>query len=308
MQYELPVISSQKPIRISWSSLKRLENCPQHQYRHMRQETDISQKGRIFLPGTVCDLVQRRWLDSGDPQPGQMPDMVEAVLNETIEKRESVIHWNGDAKADYARVKAHCIGQVKRLEPWLLTNVVPFEYAAEHKFEVYTLVPFEDTGQYLPILLNGGIDIVVHDPAQPMDRGYRLHDLKISESPSYLRSTLAQLVFYNLVWGTLYNNYDAVDYHSFVTPSLPEMEIPLTLGHEDRRLMLSRIIKFASVIARGCFDPNPEAVGCSGCEAKRVCTRFNLADRLIRVEDADHIKEHNGRQRLKVSFTRPTSV
>lgn len=307
MKYELPVVSSEKPIRISWSSLKRLEHCPEHQYRHMRGETDISEKGRIFLPGTVCDLVQRRWLDSGDPQPGQMPDMVEAVLNETIEKRESIIHWNGDAKTDYFKVKAHCIKQVQRMEPWLLKNVVPFEYAAEHRFEVYTLVPFEDTGQYLPILLNGGIDIVVHDPEQPMDRGYRLHDLKISDNPSYLRSTLAQLVFYNLVWGTLYNNYDAVDYHSFFTPSLPEIEIPLTLTHEDRRLMLSRIIKFASVIARGCFDPNPDAM-CGGCEAKRVCSRFNLSDRLIRVEDAAGIKEHNGQQRLKVSFTRPKSV
>lgn len=267
--------------------MKRWENCPQHQLRVIKKETEKQEKGRIFLPGTVCDLVQRRWLDQDDPQPGQMVEMVEQVFAETVDLAESRIHWRGNPIKDQQEVKDHCRNMVTKLEPWLIQNVLPYDWQPEFKFRAEMEIPYIcGDGVRAPVRMIGGIDIVVRD-----DQGkFRLYDLKITKDAGYIRSTLAQLIFYDLAWGILQEDFEACNHWGFVTPGLDEQFIPITVSQDDRRAMLSRIVKYAQGVWTDSWDPKADDEGCNWCEARNRCEKF----RLIPVAD------ENGK--MRVSF------
>lgn len=280
------------PVIISWSGLKRWENCPQQQLRTIQHKTERSNKGRIFLPGTVCDLVQRRWLDSDDPKPGEMEQLVEIVFSETVNLAESKIPWRGNPIEDQNNVKDFCRQVVARLEPWLLENVIPFDYAPEIKFKANMQIPYVcDTAEEnikAPLRMIGGIDILVRDDKDK----FHLFDLKVTRDPSYIRSTLAQLIFYDLAWGVIQGDFDHAVEWGFVAPALPEFLIPITVGQEDRRMMMSRIVKYAQGVWNDEWKPKADDTGCDWCEARGACDKF---------KDVAIIDE-NGKQRL--SFTK----
>lgn len=238
--------------------------------------------GRIFLPGTVCDLVERRWLDN--PEPGMMVEMVDTIFNEIVEKGEHKIHWKGNPLTDQKNVQAYCRKAVSRLEPWLLEHVVPFDYDAEVKFKAYMSVPYICDGVQAPVQMGGGIDIVVRDDAGK----FHLYDLKITEASAYIRSTLAQLTFYDLAWSVIYGGWDTCVEWAFVTPMLEEATVPITVETEDRRVMLSRIVKYAQGVWTDSWDPKSDDVGCQWCTARDVCDKFKV----IQMQD------ENGKQRV----------
>lgn len=259
------------PVIISWSGLKRWENCPQHQLRVIQHKTDKSNKGRIFLPGTLADLVQRRWLDQDKPEPGQMPDMVEQVFYELVDKAESKIEWRGNPATDKAAVQTQVRKAVKKLEPWLLRHVVPFDYQPEVKFKAHMQVPYicGDNAR-APVTMIGGIDILVRD-----DNGkFHLYDLKMTENPAYIKSTLAQLIFYDIAWGVISGRFDLTEKWEFICPLLDEFSIPITVDLEDRQMMMSRIVKYAQGVWTDNWKPKADDEGCGWCEAKRVCEKF----------------------------------
>lgn len=275
------------PVIISWSGLKRWEACPQHQLRVIRKETEKQEKGRIFLPGTVVDLTQREWLESDNPQPGEMEEMIDTVFDRVVAKGESKIHWKGDPRKDQEDVKEYCREAARNLEPWLIRNVLPYEYQPEVKFRANMQVPYVcGDGSRAPVKMIGGIDIVVRD-----DKGkFRLYDLKTTKNDGYIRSTLAQLIFYDLAWAVIQEDFDHAVEWGFVTPLLEEKFIPITVGQEDRRLMLSRIVKYAQGVWADAWEPKGDDTGCNWCEAKKVCEKFKLVS----------VQEENGKQ--KVSF------
>lgn len=272
------------PVVLSWSGLRRWENCPQHQLRTIKGEVDKSNKGRIFLPGTVLDLVQRRWLDSDDPQPGEMTELVDVVFDEVVNLGESKIPWRGDPKTDIANIKADLRKDITVLEPWLLQNVIPYGYEPEKKFRAHMEIPYLCEGVRAPMMLIGGIDIVVLGD----DGKFRLYDLKRTKDPNYIRSTLAQLIFYDIAWCIIQGDFDCTREWGFVTPALPEAVIPITVTHDDRRLMMSRMVKYAQGVWRDQWQPKSDDTGCNWCEAREYCEKFKVVP----------IIEENGRQRL----------
>lgn len=280
----MPPSSPPNPVIISWSSLKRWENCPQHQLRTIKKETRQNDKGRIFLPGTVCDLTQRRWLESSNPQKGEMEQMVEDVFNGVLAKGEHIIQWKGNPTKDKEEVKRFCRETVKNLEPWLIENVLPYEYQPEVKFRAHMEIPYICEGMRAPVKMIGGIDLVVRRE----DGRFRLYDLKITKDASYIRMTLAQLTFYDLAWGVIQGDFNLGEEWGFVVPALPEMLIPVTVDHEDRRVMMSRIVKYAHGVWSDEWKPKADDVGCMWCEAREVCEKFKTIP----------IIEENGRQRL----------
>ena len=65
---------------------------------------------RDFLPGTVADRIQREWLRSNNPLPGQMvqmvPDMIERYTNpDRLEEDFRPVRWKGDPAADRRAVQ-----------------------------------------------------------------------------------------------------------------------------------------------------------------------------------------------------------
>lgn len=279
-------VSPPGPVVISWSGLKRWENCPQHQLRVITKEVEKQEKGRIFLPGNVTDHTMRRWLESDDPQPGQMEEMVETVFKEILEEGESKIKWKGNPVDDMNNVKAYCRQVVKDLEPWLQENVLPFGYQPEARFRAHMEVPYICEGVYAPVKMIGGIDIVVLGD----DGKYRLYDLKTTKDSGYIRSTLAQLIFYDLAWGIIQGDFYSCVEWGFVAPALPEPYIPITVTREDREMMLSRIIKYAQGTWNDNWAPKADDTGCNWCEAKSTCEKFKTIP----------IQDENGR--MKVSF------
>ena len=259
------------PVIISWSGLKRWENCPQHQLRTIRNEVEKSNKGRIFLPGTVTDLVQRRWLDQDNPEPGQMPEMVEEVFNEVVDLAESKIQWRGDPRDDIANVKSDVRRAVRKLEPWLLENVVPFDYQPEFRFKAHMQVPYIcGDGVQGPVTMIGGIDILVRDH----DQKYRIIDLKMTKDPGYIRSTLGQLTFYDIAWGVISGDFHQTVTWEFLCPMMDEFTIPVTVEREDRQAMLSRIVKYAQGVWSNNWAPKSDDTGCTWCEARGTCEKF----------------------------------
>lgn len=272
------------PVIISWSGLKRWENCPQLQLRTIKGETKKSDKGRIFLPGTVCDLAMRRWLESDNPQPGGMAELVDVVFSETVEKAESVIRWKGDPRADMAAVQTQCRENVTRLEPWLIRNVLPYEYQPEVKFRANMEIPYLCEDMRAPVRMIGGIDIVVRDESGK----FRLFDLKITKDPSYIRSTLAQLIFYDLAWGIIQGDFNHAVEWGFVTPALEEEIVPIVVDHDSRRMMMSRIVKYAQGVWKDEWSPKADDTGCTWCDARGVCEKFKVVP----------IIEENGKQKM----------
>lgn len=281
----MPTLSPPDPVIISWSGLKRWENCPQLQLRTIRGETEKSEKGRIFLPGTITDLVQRRWLDSDNPQPGEMVQMVEEIFSQVVEEGEHVIRWRGNPIKDKQDVQDYCRETVQSLEPWLITNVLPYDYQPEVRFRAFMKVPYICDDQFGLVKMIGGIDIVVRGD----DGKFRLYDLKTTKDPGYIRSTLAQLIFYDLAWGIIQEDFYHAAEWGFITPALAtEKYIPITVDREDRQAMLSRIVKYAQGVWSDSWDPKSGDEGCSWCEAKAMCDKFKDVS----------IVDENGKNRL----------
>jgi hypothetical protein len=226
--------------------------------------------GRVFLPGTICDLAQRRWLSEPSPQPGRMVEMVDEIFNETVLKAESKIFWRGNPKEDQEEVRKYCRGMVQRLEPWLTEHVLPFDYDVEVKFRAHLEVPYICEGMRAPVTLGGGIDVVVRD-----DRGkFGIYDLKITESWDYVRTTLAQLTFYDLAWGIIHGDFESSSRWGLITPGLEERFVPASVGHDDRKTLMARIVKYAHGFWNDAWDPKPSNTGCDWCTAKGACEKF----------------------------------
>lgn len=273
------------PVIVSWSGLRRWENCPQHQLRVIQRKTKKSDMGRVFLPGTVCDLVQRRFLEGTDHYKGQMAEMVDEIFTETVEKGESKIHWKGDPRKDMADVKATCREAVERLEPWLFENVLPHDYEPEVRFKAHMEIPYVcDNEVRAPLTLIGGIDLLVR-----RDNGkFRLYDLKITRSADYMKTTLGQLTFYDLAWAIIQGEFEHAEDWGFIAPLLEEFMIGVKVTAEDRRIMLSRIVKYAQGVWADSWKPKANDVGCRWCEARGVCDKFKTVP----------ILEANGKQKM----------
>lgn len=275
------------PVIVSWSGLKRWENCRQHQLRTIQHKAKRSNMGRIFLPGTICDLTQRRFLESDNQYVGQMEDMVEDIFLETVEKGESRIDWRGDPRKDKEDVKALCREAVKRLEPWLWKEVLPYDYAPEIKFKAHFELPYVcDNDVRAPVILIGGIDLAVRRP----NGKFRLYDLKITSNDAYMKTTLGQLTFYDLAWCIIQGEFGISEDWGFVAPLLEEFIVGVKVTQEDRRVMMSRIQQYAEGVWRDSWEPKADDKGCTWCEARGACDKFKTVP----------IVEANGKQ--KVSF------
>lgn len=274
------------PVLISWSSLKRWEHCPQHQLRKIQGKTTKGD-GRIFLPGTISDRAMRRWLDSDNPQPGEMVEMIDTIFDEhTGPESEYWIKWRGNPAKDKAEVKAFCRELVTRLEPWLMDKVLPYDYQPEWRFRAHMDIPYLNEDVTAPVTLIGGADILVRGP----EGRFRIYDLKATRDDSYMRSTLGQLTFYDIACCIIQGSWETCEEWAFVAPMTKERYIPIEVTKENRREMMARVVKYAHGFWREQWQPKADDTGCQWCEAKGACDKFKTVA----------VVDENGRQ--KVSF------
>ena len=260
-----------KPLSISWSRLKTWEDCKQRVLLNQQGKASGAVDGRIFLPGTIADRAMRQWLNLDDPQPGQMPDMIDALFDEhTAPDAEYVIKWRGNQNQDRLKVKNFVLEVVTKLEPILLEKVIPYRWEPEIKFRYPVAIPYLD-GTSVRIDLIGGIDIGVQED----DDEYAIYDLKATANDAYVRgATLGQLIFYDLAWRAGFGKSPKAA--AFITPACRERFVPLTITDEDRRVMMSRIIKYAQGVWAQDWKPKAEHTGCNWCEVKHACPKWAL--------------------------------
>lgn len=271
-------------LNISWSGLKRWEECNQLDYRVKQGQAHAVTDGRVFLAGTLADRAMRRWLENNCE--GKIDDSLDELVRlytkpETDdEKKEAqyVIKWRGDPNADRKKVTEFVREALASLEPLLKHWVEPYDYQPEMKFKTKVGVPYLD-GKTTGINLIGGIDVVTRfePPSEEHKAGrFRLFDLKTTTDAGYITKTTGQSVFYSLAFGHWIGDKKQPEEFGFIAPMLPNKIYWSTVTDEDRRHMISRIIRYAQGQWNGEKEPKADDTGCRFCVAYHVCDKYAL--------------------------------
>lgn len=228
---------------------------------------------RRFIHGTLADRAVRKWLEQDEEQlPGQMEAYVDELWDEYVtNSTEGKVVWRDDIVADKKRVREIAKTVVRKVEPFLIARVLPYDYHPELRFKVPIQIP-DAHGYARTILLNGGADIVVREP----DR-LSIYDLKATTNESYIhQGIMPQLIFYQIAMNKILDYpYDKMR-AAFLTPYTKAQYHELTVGAEDRRHLMTRIIRFAHWYWEKetpvCANDNNV---CWGCPQKVVCPKWS---------------------------------
>lgn len=255
---------------VSWSSLRRWEECHQHQLRTIQGKAS-SGNGRIFLPGTLADLCMRRWLESDSPQPGGMHEYLDGLfITHTGPDAEYQIKWIGDPRADGRRVKQSVSEMLTVLEPMLTQRVLPYRYQPEVKFRQDIGIPGLHPGQTRVVTMIGGMDILVQDD----NDDYEVMDLKATHDDGYAKKVLGQLIFYSVAVAFMFDLPTQPKRASFLMPGCREKYVGVNITEADRRTMYSRIVRFCQGTWQNEWDPKADDDGCERCDTKHCCDKF----------------------------------
>lgn len=261
-------------LSISWSRLKAWEACHQQVFRRLEGKSSKAVDGRIFLPGTVADRAMRMFLEQEDPQPGHLCDPVDELLEKhAFNDEQYVIKWRGNPIEDMAKVKAVVLRVLEGLEPILWREIIPHGYQAEVRFTETIGIPYLD-GRIVGVDLKGGIDILT--ATMEADRKYGVWDLKATENDAYVRQgILGQLTFYSIAVKSMFGKFPTKA--AFLTPACKEQIVPVHIGNDEVRVMMSRIVKYCQGVWRDEWQPkDPITSDCKYCDVKHACDLFRI--------------------------------
>lgn len=258
-----------EPISISWSRLRSSSECRAKGYLQ-RAHKNPSQNIRNYLHGSVADLAMRKWLETGDVVPGQMEQMIDSLIDETInsakDNQEGVVRWK--SQTDRSEMTVYCKDLVSRLEPILNKLILPYDFLSAQRFKVPVQVPWLD-GSPTWIYLIGEFDLVTFDE---LNR-YVVWDLKATRDPEYWRKTVGQLIFYDISIGAMFEEYTSkVGLIQPMVLNQPLLEFIVT--DAARAEMWARIHRLSTDMWLKDYTPKADSKGCSYCEVKSVCPKF----------------------------------
>lgn len=273
-----------KALWVSWTRLSTWEACQQKAVFQMEGKGAVIKEGRNFVSGTAADRAMRKWLEQDEPQlAGQMAQYVEdAWIAQTRgPEAEYQITWKRDDPIkDEDRAKTLAIDAVNALEPFLFARVIPYDYTPEWRFKAAISIP-DRSGKPRSVVLNGGADIVVHNPET--DEWF-VYDLKTTRNEKYVQgSTLAQLIFYQIALHLVVGAELDKTTTAFLTPACKTQYTSLNIDSDSRRHLMTRIVKFAQAIWA---DDDPICTlddnQCYWCPMKSICPRWS---NVLRVDD-----------------------
>lgn len=261
-----------KQLRLSWSQLRNHEEC--HQKSHLLRSgkkaklTDI----RNYFHGMVVDRAMRDWLNNPMRSTGDMVAMVTELLT-TVEDEaratgDGIVKWR-DAR-DRADVGLFCVELVRRLEPILHERVLPWRYEAATRFSAALSIPNLD-GVQTQILLIGETDLTVHH-----DDGLQIWDLKGTKDNTYWRKVLGQLYFYDIAHLVMDGTRSTKV--GLIQPMCDQPVMEFTVTDTDRAQIFTRIVNMAHDIWREEQTCKADTSGCSWCEVRHACPRFQVDD------------------------------
>lgn len=262
------------PLRISWSKLRQHKTCAQSTYLRSKGHKPAIQDIRNFLNGTVTDRAVRQFLE-GDPHNNldSMPGMVEEILDTEVrnaEEKGEIVKWR--SAHDRTLVEEECKEAVTKIRPYLEKFVLPFDYEADHHFEVVLEVPHPHGG-IGTIILNGYMDILVRD----RQGRWAIWDVKHTKDDQYWRKTAGQISFYDYALSIREGQGAAIGGLLQPLCKEPVKQIPIDPG--NRQKITADIISMARDIWRDDFALSATTKPCEWCEYKHACPRFKPVEK-----------------------------
>lgn len=258
-----------KPLRLSWSRIRDHEECKQRGFLKSTGHRSPVADVRNYFGGNVVDRCMRNWLESDDPRPGGMAEMVHQQMEdsekEAVDAKEGVIRWRN--ASDRSTLETWCVELVNRLEPILYKYAVPFDYQPARRFEVPITIPHPE-GYPERMFLIGEMDLLIRDN----DKRWFIYDLKGTNNESYWRKVVGQLLFYEIAVKLEYGEWPAAS--GLIQPMCKEQVLPFVFSEENRRDMFYRITKAATDIWRRDSSPKADNAGCNRCEVQHACVKF----------------------------------
>lgn len=254
-----------KPLRVSWSSLRSHEECHERSFLLREGKRAKVTNIRNFYPGTVVDHAMRVWLDAGPDRP-PMTELVTAAMadTETDEKARGNIVRFRDSE-DRNEVRKFCLELVSRLEPILAKHVVPYPHQCGKWFKIPLSLP-DAEGNPRDILLTGEMDLIV-DNGGPV-----VWDLKGTADNQYWRKVVAQLIFYDLaVW---ISTSKKTRFVGLIQPMCDERLLPFEVTDADRSQMMLRIQRYAHDVWAGERSCTDDTAKCHWCDVRHACSKF----------------------------------
>jgi CRISPR/Cas system-associated exonuclease Cas4 (RecB family) len=259
-------------LQISWSGLQRYSECKQKHKLIISGKSLPTKDVRIFLQGTVLDRAMRGWLEDeagGDTLKKRVETLFEHYADENP---EGVIRWRG--RQDRPLLLNKLRRAANELEPLLHELILPYDYEPELRFRTYINIPYID-GTMSAVLLVGGVDVMVRKSQDPLHLAF--WDLKCTENENYWRKTLGQLLFYETALCANFGcSTEAFDQIGLIQPLCKEKTVPVAFDEADRSTMMAKIIDMAHSMWRGEFEPKESDTGCSYCEVRHACDKFQL--------------------------------
>jgi CRISPR/Cas system-associated exonuclease Cas4 (RecB family) len=251
-------------VKISWSSLQRWELCKQKQHLVSQGLTLPGKDVRNFLAGNVVDSIQKTWLDN---PVGKMSDMVAEHMEKAIAKAEekNSIKWRN--KNDKSNIFKSCFEATVALQPILEARVLPYDYEPGKWFTQVVNIKDQNTGEVKEIILRGEFDLLVKEPD-----GFVVWDLKTTKDNDYWKKTVGQLVFYDLVIMSMFNEYPKKT--GLIQPLCDEQVKEFYFDNTHRAEIWARISAFAHSEWAQDYTPKKDNDGCSFCEVVSICAKF----------------------------------
>lgn len=258
-------------VRVSWTSLRRHEECRQSAKLVREGKRQKSRDVRNFFPGRVTDRVVRDWLRETDEfrEKNSMVDLVEPIVQRELNElpgEELTVSWKSETDKD--EVITACKEAVGLIEPALRKYVLPYEWTVDFGFRTPVLMrnPWD---QFDTVLLNGFMDILVRDPATDT---WRIYDVKHTADASYWRNSFGQLVFY------AYENYVRTGKIpvevGFFQPLVGERVKRFAITEQHVNALATRVQAMAYEVWAGEDQPRTDAKFCQYCDVKHACVKF----------------------------------
>lgn len=258
-----------RELAVSWSRIRVHEDCKQHAYQLAQGKRSKTPDIRVYFHGTVVDRCMRHWLESPDPQPGQMAAMVPDIINAEVETArdtgDGVIRWR--SLDDRQHMTEWCIELVTRLEPILLERIIPLDYQPARRFRVPFTVPYLD-GTPQQITLLGEMDLLTRDKQGQ----FYIWDLKGTADNSYWKKVIAQLLFYDLAVGAEFGRFSVGG--ALIQPMCDERVLFFEFTAAHRAELAQHLINYCHDVWRGDHAPKAGTQGCDRCDVRHACVRY----------------------------------
>lgn len=244
-------------IYLSYTAFKKYVTCPQSYYQEyiQRKRPKIEDERNVLNGNTLHNLLEE-YINTGINYPKWLPDNVDRVWRETLDKCNSVI-WKHDNDAQELLLKAR---------KWASSLS---ELFIESKLDITQCTPelkADTVVQVGPYSVKMGARLDIVKKNQYND--YMFFDLKASENRAVME--FDQIVWYSVVLGEYLKDKSQPKYGGYILPGFNEIKL-YEIPDAAKEKLMQRLEEVIRRIKNEVWEPNPDDKKCFWCPVKHVC-------------------------------------